>query len=143
MLAFLRRLFGLRSTSRSTPATPAGHGMRMAPPSMDDVVRYLQADQKISAIKLYRDLTGVGLKEAKDAVEALEAQLSRGEHVDVSALGDARQTAIAEPGSLRDVEREVRAGRNIEATKRYREITGASLKDAKDAVEAMIARLGL
>jgi hypothetical protein len=32
----------------------------------------IAAGQKIEAIKLYRERTGVGLKEAKDAVEALE-----------------------------------------------------------------------
>jgi len=31
----------------------------------------LQAGRKIAAVKLYREQTGVGLKEAKDAVEAL------------------------------------------------------------------------
>jgi ribosomal protein L7/L12 len=35
----------------------------------------LFAGQKISAIKLYREWTNVGLKEAKDAVEAREAML--------------------------------------------------------------------
>lgn len=33
------------------------------------------AGNKIQAIKLYREQTGVGLKEAKDAVEKLEAEL--------------------------------------------------------------------
>jgi len=32
-------------------------------------------ERKISAIKLYRDATGVGLKEAKDAVEQIEKDL--------------------------------------------------------------------
>jgi hypothetical protein len=31
--------------------------------------------RKIEAIKLYRDATGAGLKEAKDAVEKLEGEL--------------------------------------------------------------------
>ena len=31
--------------------------------------------QKIEAIKLYRELTNLGLKESKDAVDALEVQL--------------------------------------------------------------------
>ena len=35
------------------------------------VIELLQAGQLIQAIKLYRELTGVGLKEAKDAVEKL------------------------------------------------------------------------
>jgi ribosomal protein L7/L12 len=36
------------------------------------LIELIQADKKIQAIKLYRELTGVGLAEAKDAVEALE-----------------------------------------------------------------------
>jgi large subunit ribosomal protein L7/L12 len=38
-----------------------------------DVQRLLAAGRKIEAIKLYRELNGVGLKEAKDAVERLAA----------------------------------------------------------------------
>ena len=37
-----------------------------------DVVRLLQAGEKIMAIRCYRALHNVGLKEAKDAVELLE-----------------------------------------------------------------------
>ena len=37
------------------------------------LIELVQADKKIQAIKLYRELTGVGLAEAKDAVEQLEA----------------------------------------------------------------------
>ena len=36
-----------------------------------EIRRLLQSNQKIEAIKLYRQKTGVGLKEAKDAVEAI------------------------------------------------------------------------
>ena len=35
----------------------------------------LLGGNKIQAIKIYREQTGVGLKEAKDAVEKLEAEL--------------------------------------------------------------------
>jgi hypothetical protein len=35
------------------------------------VVELMKAGQKIQAIKLYREQTGVGLKEAKDYVESL------------------------------------------------------------------------
>ncbi|MBC8011630.1 MAG: ribosomal protein L7/L12 [Burkholderiales bacterium] len=35
----------------------------------------LRGGNKIEAIKLYREATGLGLKESKDAVEALEADL--------------------------------------------------------------------
>jgi hypothetical protein len=39
-----------------------------------DVLGLMQGQQKIKAIKLYRERTGVGLKEAKDFVEALAAK---------------------------------------------------------------------
>lgn len=38
----------------------------------EDVLRLLQSGQKIMAIRCYRSLHKVGLKEAKDAVELLE-----------------------------------------------------------------------
>ncbi|MCX5662752.1 MAG: ribosomal protein L7/L12 [Planctomycetota bacterium] len=40
-----------------------------------EIEGHLQTGHKIQAIKLFRDFTGVGLKEAKDAVEAYEAEL--------------------------------------------------------------------
>ena len=44
------------------------------PPDMliDEVCDLAQSGQKIEAIKLYRQTTGAGLKEAKEAVEALD-----------------------------------------------------------------------
>jgi ribosomal protein L7/L12 len=36
------------------------------------VLELIQAGKKIDAIKLYRELTGVGLAEAKDAVDRLD-----------------------------------------------------------------------
>jgi Ribosomal protein L7/L12 C-terminal domain len=38
------------------------------------VIELVPSDKKIEAIKLYRELTGVGLAEAKDAVEGLAEQ---------------------------------------------------------------------
>ena len=39
-----------------------------------EILGLMQGQQKIKAIKLYRQRTGVGLKEAKDFVEALAAK---------------------------------------------------------------------
>jgi hypothetical protein len=47
-----------------------------APPEPDpfgEVRSLVRSGKKIPAIKVYRELTGVGLKEAKDAVERMEA----------------------------------------------------------------------
>lgn len=40
--------------------------------ALSEVKQLAQAGRKIDAIKAYREATGVGLKEAKDAVEAME-----------------------------------------------------------------------
>lgn len=40
------------------------------------VVDFLRKGKKIMAIKYFREATGVGLKEAKDYVDAIEAKLS-------------------------------------------------------------------
>ncbi|GAA4900340.1 hypothetical protein GCM10023223_14760 [Stackebrandtia albiflava] len=40
--------------------------------TMDPVLRLVAAGRKIQAIKVYREITRVGLKEAKEAVEAME-----------------------------------------------------------------------
>jgi Ribosomal protein L7/L12 C-terminal domain len=38
----------------------------------NDLVKALRANQKIKAIKLYREATGVGLKEAKEFIEEVQ-----------------------------------------------------------------------
>jgi ribosomal protein L7/L12 len=45
--------------------------------TFDDVRRLSCADQKIEAIKLFRELTGASLKDAKNQVEAIKEFYSR------------------------------------------------------------------
>ncbi|MFJ7075393.1 ribosomal protein L7/L12 [Streptomyces sp. NPDC098781] len=40
-------------------------------PRMSEVAALLRDDKKIQAIKVYREITGAGLKEAKEAVERM------------------------------------------------------------------------
>jgi ribosomal protein L7/L12 len=123
---------GLRRCRNCGADLPEATGPGMS--SGDDLesrVRSLMAEgQKIEAIKLYRERTGAGLKESKDAVEAIQ----RG------------QSAPAVPASDRDFEAELVAllerGQKIGAIKLYRERTGVGLKDAKDAVESLAERRG-
>jgi hypothetical protein len=53
----------------------------MAQPLPDDAVQRIRdavfAGRKIEAIRLYRECTGEGLREAKDFVDALEEELRR------------------------------------------------------------------
>jgi ribosomal protein L7/L12 len=97
----------------------------------NEIVLLLQGGKKIGAIKLYRERTGVGLKEAKDAVEALE----RGEPLPTREAVDSTMEA--------EIVRLLEGGKKIEAIKVYRERTGIGLKEAKDAVEAVTAQRGL
>ncbi len=94
-----------------------------------EIARLVAAGQKIEAIKRYREATGEGLKEAKDAVEALAAATLLRQN---QALVNQTEASIS--GFIF-------AGQKIEAIKRYREITGQGLKESKDMVEAMEAEL--
>ena len=53
-----------------------------------------------------------------------------------------RSRATAKPPSIdAGIEASLRAGNKIEAIRRYRQLNGTSLREAKDAVEALEARL--
>lgn len=105
-----------------------------APRATDaDLRRMVQAGDKIGAIKLYRERTGLGLKEAKDAVEALAA----GAPVAAPRAAPAAPVALPEGDDDEALRALVRAGRKIEAIKRYRQRTGLGLKEAKDVIDAM------
>ncbi len=44
-------------------------------PALAEAANWLRKGNKIEAVKSYQKLAGVGLKESKDAVDALEARL--------------------------------------------------------------------
>ncbi|MGW7054733.1 ribosomal protein L7/L12 [Streptomyces sp. NPDC054887] len=48
-------------------------GVRDNDPALDQVAALLSEGKKIQAIKVYREITGADLVEAKNAVEALDA----------------------------------------------------------------------
>jgi ribosomal protein L7/L12 len=103
----------------------------------DDLLALAREGRTIEAIKRYREQTGAGLKEAKDAIERLVASgsLPANEAETVpSHLGEVFEGRLLEL---------LRAGRKIEAIKEYRQRTGAGLKDAKESVEALAARHGI
>src|SRR3954468_363698 len=113
-------------------------GRGQAPPTRQDALSFqhavlflMEGGQKIGAIKLYRERTGVGLKEAKDAVEAIQ----RGQATPSGApIG-------------RDIENEVisllEQGQKIGAIRLFRERTGVGLKESKEAVETLAERRGI
>ena len=107
-----------------------------------EVERLLRQNQKIKAIKVYREQTGVGLREAKEAVDSLDDTLrARGPQGFFSPVGEQDREMDADPLLAESAGEEVRryllAGEKIKAIKAYREQTGVSLKAAKNAVERL------
>ena len=103
------------------------------PNDLEGHIRLLmQQSRKIEAIKLYREQTGSGLKEDKDAVEAMES----GQRLERRSPN----TDGIEPDSLeRQVLALMQGQKKIQAIKLYRQQTGVGLKEAKDAVESLAA----
>lgn len=80
----------------------------------------------IGAIKILREATGLGLKEAKDAIDAYALggrvpNRAEGSPIPLNALASLHQ------------------GQFVEAIKHTREATGLGLKEAKEAVEGYLA----
>jgi len=101
---------------------------------LDRVRKLMASGQKIEAIKLVRDETGLGLKEAKDAVE----RCAQGGSPDI-AEDLIVQRAAAQGGA--QVDGEIKAllhsGRKIEAIKMLRMRSGLDLKASKDIIDGL------
>ena len=91
----------------------------------------VEQGRKIEAVKLYMNYRNCSLADAKRAVEALE----RG--------ADLAPPAAADGALEAEVLRWLREDEKIKAVKLYRDRTGGSLRDSKQAVEALAARHGI
>jgi ribosomal protein L7/L12 len=96
----------------------------------EDVRDALNRGDKITAIRLLRERTGIGLAEAKAAVEAGV----------VSSPPEVRHSSDQLPAQVRAA---LMAGSKIEAIKLLREATGLGLKEAKDKVDAASMQSGI
>ena len=96
-----------------------------------EVRSLLDQGKKIEAVKVYKDHTGSGLKDAKDAVEALQS------------AGSLPRSAEADADWEAEVLRLLRQGEKIKAVKLYKDRTGATLFDSKQGVEVMAERHGV
>ena len=107
------------------PSTSSGQQPGELPSQSNDleeeIVSLVREGQKIAAIKLYREQTGTGLAEAKNAVESLAA----GQSIE---LRSPEADGIT-PESLEGQVLALMGGRReIEAIKLYRSQTGAGLR---------------
>lgn len=127
--------FELRDAARQEEPSISSAGYKLPsfvnPPQIakiQEIARLARDGEKIEAIKLYREVFDVGLKEAKDAVEQIEA----GQPVTILQT----QLTPVEADQLAAVLRQlISQGDKIEAIKRYRQTYQVGLKQAKEAVE--------
>ncbi|MFZ5879158.1 MAG: hypothetical protein ACOY0R_07300 [Chloroflexota bacterium] len=134
---------GLAESKAAVEALRFGVGVPASapmPPGMDSsrqrqILDLMAQDRKIEAIKLYRGWTGADLKQAKDAVEALE----RGGTIHIpEAAAPARAGGAAFDDPIRTL---LARGQKIEAIKLYRLATNAGLAEAKEYVDAIEAQM--
>jgi ribosomal protein L7/L12 len=85
----------------------------------------------ISAIKLYRDFTGAGLKGAKEAVEAMTHGTPA--NIPRNMYSDTQNVALLED----QIKQLLSKRQKIKAVRLYREARHCGLKEAKDAVDAI------
>jgi ribosomal protein L7/L12 len=104
-----------------------------------EIRRLVEQKQLIQAIRLHRELTGLGLRESKDAIDRLVATGS----LELPSVAPSKPPTT-HPGSqgptmgpMDDVRQALREEKLIMAIKHYRDATGLGLKEAKDAVEKM------
>lgn len=112
-----------------------------------EIDRLVAADQKIHAIKLYRDRSGVSLKEAKDRIDHWSVSTTAPHLAAVSnatavhsSITPVTPTVSSVRASLpaavaSDIDRLVAAGSNIAAIKALREHTGLGLKESKALID--------
>jgi ribosomal protein L7/L12 len=93
----------------------------------------IKRGEKIGAVKFYRERTGVGLKEAVDAIEAMQ----RG------GRPPGRSGSATDPSDVAEIVALLEQGKKIAAIKLYRDKTGAGLANAKAAVEALASERGI
>ncbi|MBL8933135.1 MAG: hypothetical protein JNM69_01200 [Archangium sp.] len=98
-----------------------------------ELVELLKSGHFIAALKHYREKNGVGLAEAKAAIDAWRAQAGHHEQA-----AQAVETAVTDP----QIVAAIRKGKIIEAIKLYRAKTGVSLQDAKEAIDTWRRQLG-
>ena len=70
--------YGVSAVAAAAPAAGAAAGEAAEEKSSFDVVLASAGDQKIKVIKVVRDATGLGLKEAKDLVDGAPKTIKEG-----------------------------------------------------------------
>ena len=140
------------AASTRTESQPAAPGP-LAPSVVAEIDALVAAEQKITAIKVLREHSGLSLRAAKDQIDAwvpsargamtsAPVSLTRsdsrpaGAPSYAGALSAADAIAHLDPNVRAEIGRLIAAEQKIAAIKLLRENTGLGLKDSKNAVES-------
>ncbi|NBV74885.1 MAG: 50S ribosomal protein L7/L12 [Methylococcaceae bacterium] len=78
LISAFEEKFGVSAAAAVAVAAPAAAAAAVEEQTEFDVILTAAGDNKVAAIKAVRGLTGLGLKEAKDAVEAAPTTVKEG-----------------------------------------------------------------
>ena len=134
--AVLLAWFLARKSPRKNPAVATQMMLAgLDDAARDEIYRLVSDKNQIHAIKLFRERTGAGLKEAKDMIDSVKQGSSLPNpsiYTDADGL---------DAGAWVDIIPKLRAlkaeGRAITAIKLLRARTGLSLREAKEAVDRL------
>lgn len=123
-------LSDLRVASIGAPSAPISREALKA-----ELNELLGNQQKIQAIKRFRDVYPLGLKEAKEAIEQMEhdGHLPEIPNAQADSLGETLDQAL----QLAQVAHLAQTGQRSEATHLYRQVFDTSLQEAEKVVEQL------
>lgn len=99
LVKMMEEAFGVSAAAAAVAAAPAGAAAAAPVEEKDEfdvVLAAFDAAKKIGIIKVVRELTGLGLKEAKDLVEAAPKSLKEGV---AKAEAEAMKAKLSEAGA--------------------------------------------
>lgn len=104
-----------------------------------DIQALVAMGDLIAATSLYQQRHGGSVLVARKTIDGAHWELTQSRGPIAGHQAPLAATLVIDPA----IEGFLREGRKIEAIKRYRELYGVGLKEAKDAVEARMAELGV
>ncbi|MBX9938638.1 MAG: hypothetical protein K2Y32_05265 [Candidatus Obscuribacterales bacterium] len=118
-----------------------GRRLTISKEAAEEIATLLKNNKRLEALKELRAASGADLKRAKEVIDRVAAGQSFRSMVSLNGEEQADSDSETE---LKQIEEELddrlrkllEKGRKIDAIKLYREQTGASLKEAKEAIEA-------
>ena len=101
LIADMEKKFGVTAAAPVAIAAPGAGGAAAAAPAEEKteftvILKEYPADKKVGVIKVVRELTGLGLKEAKDLVEGVPGTLKEGVN---KADSDSMKKKLEEAGA--------------------------------------------